>query len=460
MEDTIVAISTPAGEGGFGIVRMSGSQSISITEKIFKAKNKIPVSQVATYTVHYGHICDPNNPKTIVDEVLVSVYKSPKSYTCEDVVEISGHGGIVPLRKILELCLSCGARLAEPGEFTKRAFLNGRIDLVQAEAVCDIIRARTDKARQVAVSQLSGKLSQKIEGLRTELINLLAHLEAGLDHAEEDIDFISPEEKKKKLDWLVAEIETLLKIADKGKIFRDGLRVTIVGKPNVGKSSLLNTLLQEERAIVTPVPGTTRDVIEETININGIPVVLSDTAGMRDVKDVVESLGVERTRKTIDSADVVLFMIDLSVELSKEDYDIARLVKNKKVVLVANKKDLPGKISRQKLNELLPGIDVVDISVLCHQGINEVEKQIETIFFSGEIDFSEAIVISNLRHKESLIKTQDALLSAIKSLQKNMSDEFVAADLRQALSSIGEIVGETVTEDILERIFSQFCVGK
>ncbi|HCJ66425.1 MAG TPA: tRNA uridine-5-carboxymethylaminomethyl(34) synthesis GTPase MnmE [Elusimicrobia bacterium] len=324
-EDTIVSISTPLGENGIGIVRLSGNTAAEIAGKIFRPKDtNISLDKTPTHKLHYGHI---SSNGTVIDEVLVSVMRAPKTYTREDVVEINCHGGIVPLTKVLELCLKNGARLAQPGEFTQRAFLNGRIDLAQAEAVCDLIRAKTELASKIALQQLEGTLSQKIKTYREELINLLAHLEVSLDYIEEDIEFLSLDEIEDRVTKILSQIEKLLESADTGKILREGLKTAIVGKPNVGKSSLLNFLLREERAIVTPLPGTTRDIIEETVNLRGIPLVIIDTAGIREhSQDLIEKIGIERSKKTIEKAELILFVIDLSQPLSKEDIYIAKLI--------------------------------------------------------------------------------------------------------------------------------------
>lgn len=485
-EDTIASISTPLGENGIGIVRLSGEQAVEITKKIFRAKNaKIPLNEVPTHTLHYGYILANG---TVIDEVLVTVMRAPKTYTREDVVEINCHGGIVPLTKVLELCLKNGARLAKPGEFTQRAFLNGRIDLAQAEAVCDLIRAKTELASKVALQQLEGNLSKEIRVYREELISLLAHLEVSLDYAEEGIEFLSSDEIEKKVTKILSQIEKLLESANTGKILREGLKTAIVGKPNVGKSSLLNILLREERAIVTPLPGTTRDIIEETVNLRGIPLVIMDTAGIRKhSQDLVEKIGIERSKKTVEEAELILFVIDLSQPLSEEDIYIAKLINEfnpqTKVIIVGNKVDLPQVVNEQDLVRLqitlghraVPEslgergsssgggdykLPVIKISATLREGIEKLEEEIYQRFIKAEFSQGDTVLITNLRHKESLLRAKESLLKAREAGEKKLSSEFIALDLRQALDSLGEVIGETVTEDILDRIFSQFCVGK
>jgi len=458
-EDTIASISTPLGENGIGIVRLSGKEAISIVEKIFQPKNKNQsLDKIPTHTLHYGFI---SKNGTVVDEVLVTVMRAPKTYTREDVVEINCHGGIVPLRKVLELCLEKGARLAQPGEFTQRAFLNGRIDLAQAEAVCDLIRAKTEIASQIAVKQLEGHFSNRIKAIRDQLVNLLAYLEVSLDYSEEEVKFLTREEIGKRIDGMLSSLEGLLLTAETGKILREGLKTAIVGKPNVGKSSLLNALLREERAIVTSYPGTTRDVIEEMVNLRGIPLVIMDTAGIREHSlDLIEKIGVERSKKTIQSAELILFIIDLSTPLTEEDHYIAKIIAEfnpqAKVILVGNKVDLPQQVSDEDLS-LSP---LLKISATLGTGIEDLEQKIYEMFITAELTTPDTVFVTNLRHKDALIRAKDAVWDAKKTNENNFSEEFIALDLRQALNALGEIIGETVTEDILDRIFSQFCVGK
>ena len=488
-EDTIVAISTPMGEGGIGIVRLSGSQAIPIVMRLFVPKRKKNLVSVKTFTIHYGHIYDREK---LVEEVLLSVMRAPYTYTREDVVEISCHGGIVPLRKVLELCLKEGARLAEPGEFTLRAFLNGRIDLVQAEAVCDIIRAQTDTALNCALHQLEGHLSRTVEKMRERIIDLLAHIEALLDYCEEEIPELSRGEMVYQMEKISKEIAELLKSAQSGRILREGLKTAIVGKPNVGKSSLLNALLEQDKAIVSAIPGTTRDVVEDTVSILGIPMKIMDTAGLRHARDEIEMAGIERTRRCIGVADLVLFVIDLSVPLNEEDRHIAENLVGKKTVLVANKCDLSEIVSEREIREMWescfagfqveseplpvssanPGYmsssnpfspgnpPLVKVSATQRIGIRDLEQLIYHLFIKGEISISDAILVTNVRHQEALLRAEKSLKEGMESCKRGESEEFIALDLRQALDALGEILGETATEDILSRIFSRFCVGK
>ena len=488
-EDTIVAISTPMGEGGIGIVRLSGSQAIPIVCRLFIPKRKKNLARVKTFTIHYGHVYDRGK---LVEEVLLSVMRAPYTYTREDVLEISCHGGIAPLRKVLELCLMEGARLAEPGEFTLRAFLNGRIDLVQAEAVCDIIRARTDAALNSALHQLKGDLSTTVNRIREEIVDLLAHIEACLDYSEEDIPQLSRGEIVERMERISSGLRELLKSAQSGRILREGLKTAIVGKPNVGKSSLLNALLEEEKAIVTPVPGTTRDVVEDMVNILGIPMKIMDTAGIRHARDEIEVAGIERTRRSIGLADLVLFVIDLSIPLSEEDRGIARELVGRKTVLVANKCDLPQVVSEREIRELwascLNGLKpereplsvnsanppynslsnpsilrnppLIEVSATKRIRIKDLQELIYHLFIKGEVSISDAVLVTNVRHQDALVKAEESSKQGIEACKRGESEEFIALDLRQTLEALGEIVGETATEDILGRIFSRFCIGK
>ena len=488
-EDTIAAISTPMGEGGFGIVRLSGSQAIPIVLRLFIPKRKKNLAGVNTFTIHYGHIYDREK---LVDEVLLSVMRAPYTYTREDVTEISCHGGIVPLRKVLELCLMEGARLAEPGEFTLRAFLNGRIDLIQAEAVCDIIRSRTDAALNCALHQMEGHLSITVNRIRDCIVDLLAHIEACLDYSEEDIPHLSRGELAERMEKLSGELKELLKSAQSGRILREGLQTTIVGKPNVGKSSLLNVLLEEDKAIVTPVPGTTRDVVEDMVNILGIPMKIMDTAGIRHARDEIEMAGIERTRRSIALADLVLFVIDLSIPLSEEDCRIAENLLGRKTILVANKCDLPQVVSEEEIRELwasclnrlepereslsvnsanpahdslsnpsiLRNPPLIKVSATKKTRIKDLQELIYHLFIKGEVSISDAVLVTNVRHQDALVKAEESLKKGIEACGRGESEEFIALDLRRALKALGEIVGETATEDILSRIFSRFCIGK
>jgi len=457
-EDTIVAISTPLGESGIGIVRLSGKNSLNIVEKIFKPKSKKKLSEVPTFSAHFGYIVNPVDNLT-VDEVIVVVMRAPKTYTREDIVEINCHGGIVPLRKILELCILNGARLAEPGEFTKRAFLNGRIDLIQAEAVIDIIKAKTEKSLKASINQLKGRLSEEINDINNKLRNLCALVEANIEFPEEEIETTNMEDIKSSLEDILKKIDKLLETSYEGKILREGIKTAIIGKPNVGKSSLLNELLEEERAIVTHIPGTTRDIIEESINIEGIPFILIDTAGIRKSDDFVEKRGIEKTFDSLEKADLILFMLDGSVSLSNEDYSIVDKIKDKRVIVVINKIDLPLEIKEEDIKKIFPKEKINKISILKKIGIEDLKKSmIDVVLKRGKKE--EEVLITNVRHKVLLQSAKDSIKSAIDSINSKMSEEFVAVDIRAALDFIGEIVGKTTTADILNTIFSQFCIGK
>ena len=457
-EDTICAISTPIGEGGIGIVRISGKDAILIADKIFFPKRNKKLSALPSHTIHYGEIRDDSKEK--IDEALVSIMKAPNTYTKEDVVEINCHGGAVPLKRVMELVIKNGARLAEPGEFTKRAFLNGRIDLSQAEAVIDIINSKTDDSLRLAVNQLSGILSKKVNAIREELISIIASVEASIDFVDEDIEFISRHEMGKRIKKAVDEIEALITTADEGRIYKEGIATAIIGRPNVGKSSLLNALLKEERAIVTPVPGTTRDVIEEWVNIKGVPLRILDTAGIRHTEDIVEIEGVKRSRDAIKSADLILLLIDGSVKLNEEDKSLIEEVGNKRLIVLLNKSDLLSLVKKSDIEKALPEKEIVSISALTGEGIDRLRSVIHGLLFKGRITAGERPIITNLRHKTALEKTKKALETLESSLKNEMSEEFLAVDLRGALNALGEITGETATEDILNRIFEEFCVGK
>lgn len=454
-DDTIAAISTPLGEGGIGIIRISGKRAIEISDKIFRSPSKHKkLKDLPSHTVHYGYICIPETGE-LLDEVLVTLMKTPRSYTREDVVEISSHGGFLSLKRILDLILRSGARLAEAGEFTKRAFLNGRIDLSQAEAVIDIIQSRTEMSHKVAVRQLEGGLSRKVNDVRDSLKHLTALVEASIDFSEEEIEIMSDEDLRTRIDQALYTIDLLIKTAEEGKILREGLSLVIIGKPNVGKSSLLNALLEEERAIVTPIPGTTRDVIEESMNLRGIPLRLIDTAGIRDTEDPVEVQGVLRSKNLLENADLILFVVDGSSPLTEEDKEILSLLMGKKVLGVINKTDLPMAVGAEA--EILSGIEWIKISAKEKTGLEPLKDLIVETTFRVPL---ESVWVTHVRHKNALVKASQSLLKARESIEQRMSGEFVAVDLRAALDSLGEIVGETTTEDILTEIFSTFCIGK
>ena len=443
-QDTIAAISTPLGEGGVGIIRLSGENARSIAEKIFDK----PLSD---HRLVYGRIVDPEHSE-VVDEALVAYMVAPHTYTREDIVEINCHGGVVPLQRTLGLALGCGARLAGPGEFTLRAFLNGRIDLSQAESVLDIIQAKTDSSLRLAVQGLAGKLSGQIRGIRNELLSVLAYLTARIDFPDDEVE---EQDASGPIQKALSDLENLIAGADAGIIYRHGIRTAIVGRPNVGKSSLLNRLLRENRAIVTPIPGTTRDTLEEMVNLKGVPFILIDTAGITDTEDAIESLGVERSRKAIAQADLVLLVIDAGKPLGAADSEIIALLDDKTALVVANKCDLPSRADFAGLRW-----PVVSISALTGEGLDTLEERMIDVALGGRVVSSDALLVTNIRHKEALQRASKHLSQARQSLQDDVPDDFVTIDLTAALNALGEITGETVTDDLLNTIFSRFCVGK
>ena len=456
-EDTIAAIATPPGEGGIGIIRISGARAFEIAGRLFVGAHRPDLASVPPYSLHYGHVAHPVSGEWL-DEALLAVMPAPRSYTREDVIEIHCHGGMLPLRNVLDAVLSCGARLAAPGEFTKRAFLNGRIDLAQAESVIDIIRAKTDAGLHLAVQQLQGKLSGQVAHLRDALQRLLAEIEASIDFSDDDIELISSSRIHEEIRRSLADISRLLATAQEGKIVRDGLTLAIVGKPNVGKSSLLNLLLQEERAIVTPIPGTTRDAIEEYINLGGIPVRLIDTAGIRETDDHVERIGVDRARRIIEQADMAICMFDRAAPLSQEDEQFLALVAEKDKFVIVNKVDLPAQWTVAELLARLPAsTQMFELSIKDHRGVDALKQAIIARVTVAPI---ESVAVTNARHNNALNAAQVSLIHAQQAAQAGMSPEFLAVDLRAALRHLGEITGETTTDDILDRIFSTFCIGK
>jgi tRNA modification GTPase len=455
--DTIAAISTPPGAGGIGIVRISGPRALEIAKRLFRRKRG--GKTFLSHRFYIGETFHPADSK-ILDEVLLVYMKGPKTYTREDVVEIHCHSGTVVLQEILQAVLFCGARLAEPGEFTKRAFLNGRIDLAQAEAVIDLIQAKTRRSLEIANRQRSGRLSQEIQAAQNKILDLLALLEAAIDFPDEDLPAVSRDSFGRSLREIRAVLEALLKTYAEGKLYREGLAVVIVGRPNVGKSSLLNSLLQEERAIVTAIPGTTRDVIEETLNISGIPLRLMDTAGIRHARDLIEEEGVRRTRERLSQADFVIWVVDGSEPLQREDLDILSQVRGKQSVIAVNKNDLPLAFPLEELEEKIPGIPPISISARTSSGIENLKNAIHRTIREGRSETSNGVLLSTLRHKQAIEKALQALNLAQESWSANLSAEFVAVDLQEAQAALGEIVGSHTAEDILERIFNQFCIGK
>lgn len=456
MDDTICAISTPIGEGGIGIVRISGPQSLEILSKIFSAKNR--VFNYKSHTIHHGFIIDPQDGR-VIDEVLVMYMKGPKTYTRQDVVEINCHGGLIPVKKVLDLTIACGARLAEPGEFTLRAFINGRIDLSQAEAVIDLIRSKTDLSHIASVNQLKGGLSDKINDIMQRLLGLYGHIEALNDFPEDEVDPLGDETIIEVIDASINEIEKLLETYDTGKILREGLNVVIIGKPNVGKSSLLNALLKENRAIVTDVPGTTRDIIEEYINIKGVPVKIIDTAGIRRTEDIVEKIGVEKSLEYLNKADLIVFMVDASIPLDELDMEIVKYLEGRNVIVLANKIDLPIKADIRKLSSIG---DIITTSTKTGEGLNVLYDAIYDRVFKGKNIFGDpgGSVFINARHRSLLLKAINALKSCEKTFDQGLPLDFVSIDLRTAIDALGEITGQVVSDEVLHSIFDRFCIGK
>ena len=457
IDDTIAAIATAPGEGGIGIIRISGEKSLQVAQSIFKSKSGKMIKDYNARTLIYGTVVD--NEK-VIDEVLVAYMKGPNSYTAEDVIEINCHGGFISVKKILELILSKGVRLAEAGEFTKRAFLNGRIDLSQAEAIIDVIKSKTDMAHEVAQSQLEGSLAKKIKDLRMNVTEVLAHLEVSIDFAEEDVEEITYQTLEEKALELRNEIKKLYDTAESGKILRDGLKTVIVGKPNVGKSSLLNSILGENRAIVTDIAGTTRDVIEEFVNIKGIPLKIVDTAGIRETEDVVEKIGVEKSRESFSTADLVIMVLDASRKLSEEDMEILESLKNKKTIVLLNKMDLEPQIELEKIEEFVNSEDIIKISALKHQGIEELQDKIEAMVYLGSVKNSSNLMITNSRHKDALFKAYESINDAISAIEQRMPYDFIEVDFKNIWDYLGYINGDTVREDLLDTIFANFCIGK
>lgn len=456
---TIAAISTAVGEAGIGIVRISGNKSLEIGNRIFQGNKVERLEEEHSKRLVYGHIVDKENNE-LIDEVLIAFMKGPSTYTREDMVEIYCHGGIISVKKVLELILKNGARIAEAGEFTKRAFLNGRLDLSQAEAVIDIIRAKTDKSYEASLGQLEGTLSRKIQEIRDILLNMIAHVEVSIDYPDEGIEEITYEDLERDGYIVREEIEKLLSTSDRGKILRDGLNTVILGKPNVGKSSLLNAILGENRAIVTDIPGTTRDIIEEYVNIDGIPLRIVDTAGIRETDDLVEQIGVDRAKETVHNADLIIAIFDVSRELSEEDYEIIDLIKDRKSLILLNKTDLPAKYDEKYLKGIIGEKDIINTSIISGQGVNILEDSIRTMFYSGEIEIHSDIIVTNVRHKNQLTRALDNINQAIFDIEANVPIDCVEVDLKNCWENLGEISGDTIGEDILDKIFSEFCIGK
>ncbi|WHX25584.1 tRNA uridine-5-carboxymethylaminomethyl(34) synthesis GTPase MnmE [Virgibacillus halodenitrificans] len=455
--DTITAISTPIGEGAIAIVRLSGPEAISITNQLYKGKD---LGEVDSHTIHYGKIIDPETEE-VAEEVMVSVMRAPKTFTREDVVEINCHGGMVSVNRVLEIVLSKGARLAEPGEFTKRAFLHGRIDLSQAEAVMDLIRAKTDKAMSVALKQMDGRLSGLIQRLRQELLETVAHVEVNIDYPEyDDVEEMSHEMMRQKTKEVNKEIVNLLEVAKQGKILREGLATAIIGRPNVGKSSLMNALVQENKAIVTEIPGTTRDIIEEYVNVRGVPLRLVDTAGIRETEDIVEKIGVERSRQVLKESDLILYVLNYNEALTDEDRKLFEAIQGLEYIVIINKTDLEQKLDLNEVRNLAENNPVVTTSLIEEEGINELEAAIAKTFFAGDIDTGDLTYVSNVRHIQLLKQAKQALEDAGNGLEMGMPLDIVQIDVTRTWEFLGEIIGDTASDSLIDQLFSQFCLGK
>jgi len=470
-DDTIAALATPIGEGGIAIVRLSGPDALKIAEKIFVPKSGIGLSKARTYTMHYGHIVEKGKEGLrreekseeglkVIDEVILTVMMAPKSYTREDVVEINCHGGVQAAKRVLELAVKNGARIAEPGEFTKRAFLNGRLDLAQAEAVLDIIRAKTEGSLKVAMSQLEGELSQEINSIREDVIDIASQVEASIDFPEEGIEADEKNGLIRRASDAASRLGRLSETYDEGMVLREGVLAMICGKPNVGKSSLMNLLLKRDRVIVSPIPGTTRDAVEEFINLRGIPIRLVDTAGIANTKDVLDKEGVKKSKKYLAMSDIVLLVLDGSAKIGKADIDIIKLVRDKKTIVIINKSDLAQKIDCKKINGFFKGCKIIKISAKRRSGIGLLEKAVSDMILNGSFIQGEGAIVSNARHKALLDKAHECMLKVSEALNNDAGPELVSIDLKEAIFSLGLVIGKSVSDDILDRIFEQFCIGK
>ncbi|AWQ35607.1 TPA: tRNA uridine-5-carboxymethylaminomethyl(34) synthesis GTPase MnmE [Staphylococcus aureus] len=456
--DTITSISTPMGEGAIGIVRLSGPQAVEIADKLYKGKHLL--NDVPSHTINYGHIIDPDS-KEVVEEVMVSVLRAPKTFTREDIIEINCHGGILTINRVLELTMTYGARMAEPGEFTKRAFLNGRIDLSQAEAVMDFIRSKTDRASKVAMNQIEGRLSDLIKKQRQSILEILAQVEVNIDYPEyDDVEDATTEFLLEQSKEIKQEINRLLDTGAQGKIMREGLSTVIVGKPNVGKSSMLNNLIQDNKAIVTEVAGTTRDVLEEYVNVRGVPLRLVDTAGIRETEDIVEKIGVERSRKALSQADLILFVLNNNEALTQEDYTLYEVVKNEDVIVIVNKVDLEQNIDINEVKDMIGDTPLIQTSMLKQEGIDELEIQIRDLFFGGEVQNQDMTYVSNSRHISLLKQARQTIQDAIDAAESGVPMDMVQIDLTRTWEILGEIIGETASDELIDQLFSQFCLGK
>ncbi len=460
-QDTIAAISTPPGEGGIGVIRISGNKSHQMLQDIFKparrSNNKNWVFE--DKKMYYGYIKDYEYNITI-DEALVVFMYAPATYTREPIAEIHCHGGMIPLQETLQLLFRKGARPAEPGEFTKRAFLNGRLDLTQAEAVMDIVSSKTKTLKNVAVNQIEGRLKEELSQLQSDLLIIMSNLEARIDFPDEELGVASMESLQSRLTNVHDEIEKMVQSFEHGKILREGVKTVIIGRPNVGKSSLLNLLLREDRAIVTEEPGTTRDIIEEVVNLDGIPLKIIDTAGIREARNIIEKIGVEKTHNSLEAADLVLIVLDSSQPLEEEDKKVLSIASNKTTLLVLNKTDLTEQLEMQSLENYAPQIPKVKLSALKGQGLDELEEKITSLIFGGQVAAGEELVITNSRHFYHLSKMKAAVEAALEAANQGMSEDLIAVDVREAYDNLGQITGESASEDILDRIFSEFCIGK
>ncbi|MCJ7856159.1 tRNA uridine-5-carboxymethylaminomethyl(34) synthesis GTPase MnmE [Lachnospiraceae bacterium NSJ-143] len=458
IDDIIAAPSTPPGAGGIGIIRVSGMGAVELVDKIFVSASGKRLSEKPTHTITYGNIVDGSGTK--IDEVLVSIMRAPNSYTREDVAEINCHGGTASVKRVMEEAVRAGARAAEPGEFTKRAFLNGRIDLTQAEAVIDIINSKTELSMKNAVNQLSGGLSARVKAIRERLVDAVSTIEAAIDYPEHDIEEETYSSLDKTVGYALKDIGELLKTAEMGKMVRDGVSLVILGKPNVGKSSLLNFLLDEERAIVTDIPGTTRDTVEEYLNIAGIPVRITDTAGVRQTDDLVEKIGVERSVKMAENADLILLMLDSSRELDSDDLKLMEFLKGRKYIVIINKTDLSNAADKNLIEQSIGRENLLELSVKEKTGTDRLLKRLEEILTGGDIQAGDGVLVSNVRHRDSLESAERSLKKALDTIAVRMPEDFVSMDISEAIGFLGEITGESLMEDIINRIFEKFCLGK
>ncbi|UOY91371.1 tRNA uridine-5-carboxymethylaminomethyl(34) synthesis GTPase MnmE [Ectobacillus sp. JY-23] len=455
--DTIAAISTALGEGAIAIVRISGEEAVEKASRIFKGKD---LKTVPTHTIHYGHIVEPDSGR-VIEEVMVSVLRAPRTFTREDIVEINCHGGLVSVNKVLQLILEQGVRLAEPGEFTKRAFLNGRIDLSQAEAVMDLIRAKTDRAMNVALNQMEGRLSKLIGRLRQDLLETLAHVEVNIDYPEyDDVEEMTHQVLIEKATHVRDEIRDLLEVSKQGKILREGIATAIIGRPNVGKSSLLNSLVQEKKAIVTDIAGTTRDVIEEYVNVRGVPLRLIDTAGIRETADIVEQIGVERSKEMMEKADLVLLVLNYNEPITEEDKKLFEAVQGKDYIVIINKMDLPRIIDLNHVKELAGDSKIITTSLIEEKGLKDLEQAIADLFFEGSLEAGDLTYVSNARHIGLLTQAERTIAEAVNAIEAGMPIDMVQIDLTRTWEILGEITGDTVHESLIDQLFSQFCLGK